>query len=98
MTSWHLMSRHGPWQGLSVMTKDNQARRCRTVSQIPDPTSTPWVTVPEGGRMLAGLSRSASYAAAARGELPTVRIGRRLVVPVARLREILGLDGSRAAG
>jgi excisionase family DNA binding protein len=38
------------------------------------------LTVPEAGRQL-GLSRGASYEAAKRGELPTLRIGRRLLVP-----------------
>ncbi len=51
-----------------------------------------WFTVPEGGRILAGLSRSASYAAAARGDLPTLRVGRRLVVPRAKLFALLGLE------
>jgi excisionase family DNA binding protein len=37
-------------------------------------------TVPEAGRLL-GLSRNASYEAAKRGEIPTLRIGRLLLVP-----------------
>jgi excisionase family DNA binding protein len=37
-------------------------------------------TVPEAGRLL-GLSRNGSYEAAKRGEIPTIRIGRRLLVP-----------------
>ena len=37
-------------------------------------------TVPEAGRLL-GLSRNGSYEAAKRGEIPTLRIGRRLLVP-----------------
>jgi hypothetical protein len=65
--------------------------------QIPDPAEVPWVTVPEGGRMLAGLSRSASYSAAARGDLPALRIGSRLVVPTAKLRALLGLDVAQPA-
>jgi excisionase family DNA binding protein len=36
-----------------------------------------------------GLGRAAAYLAAARGELPTVRIGRRLLVPKAALHELL---------
>lgn len=47
------------------------------------------VTVPEAGGIL-GIGRSAAYAAANRGELPTVRLGCRLLVPVARLRRLLG--------
>jgi excisionase family DNA binding protein len=57
-----------------------------------------WMTVPEAGEYLAGLGRSASYQAAARGEIPVLRIGRRLVVPVAKLRETMGLPAERAVG
>lgn len=39
------------------------------------------LTVPEAGRLLWGLGRDASYAAAERGEIPARRHGRRLVVP-----------------
>jgi len=38
------------------------------------------ITVPEAGEQL-GLGRNAAYEAAKRGEIPTVRIGRRLLVP-----------------
>jgi hypothetical protein len=40
------------------------------------------ISVPEAGKRLAGLSRNASYAAAARGDFPTIRIGRLLRVPL----------------
>jgi len=46
-------------------------------------------TVPEAGRYL-GVGRDAAYAAAARGEIPTLRLGRRLVVPVQLLLRMLG--------
>jgi hypothetical protein len=50
------------------------------------------MSVPEGGRYL-GLGRSASYDAAKRGLLPTIKVGeRRLVVPAARLASLLGVD------
>jgi ribosomal protein S14 len=39
-------------------------------------------TVPEAGRRYYGMSRNASYAAAARGDIPTVRVGRLLRVPI----------------
>jgi hypothetical protein len=39
------------------------------------------ISVPEAGRRYFGLCRNSSYLAAARGELPTVRIGRLLRVP-----------------
>jgi hypothetical protein len=47
------------------------------------------ISVPEAGRRYFGLSRNASYMAAARGELPTVRIGRLLRVPVRALEHML---------
>jgi excisionase family DNA binding protein len=37
-------------------------------------------TVPQAGSLL-GLTRNASYAAAARGDIPTIRIGKLLRVP-----------------
>jgi hypothetical protein len=53
------------------------------------------VDVPTGGAVL-GLSRSASYRAAERGYLPTIRLGdKRLVVPVAQLLRLL--EGEHAA-
>lgn len=60
-------------------------------ARIPDPQQRPTITVPEAGAML-GLAPRTSYDAAARGEIPTIRIGRALKVPTARfLREVLGL-------
>jgi hypothetical protein len=47
------------------------------------------ISVPEAGALL-GLSRGSSYAAARRGEIPTLRLGNRLVVPVPRLLELVG--------
>ena len=52
--------------------------------------------VPQAGKQYFALSRGASYAAAARGEIPTIRIGRLLRVPVALLDRMLA-DAGRAA-
>ena len=46
------------------------------------------MTVPEAATAL-GIGRSAGYEAARRGELPTIRIGRRVLVPVVALEKIL---------
>lgn len=46
------------------------------------------VTVPEAAEML-GLSRSFTYELAASGRLPTIRFGRKLVVPRKALDELL---------
>jgi hypothetical protein len=48
------------------------------------------VSVPFAGMQVLGLSRQGSYDAANRGEIPTIRVGRRLLVPVIRLRRLLG--------
>jgi excisionase family DNA binding protein len=47
------------------------------------------LTVEQTAKLL-GLGRTAAYDAARRGELPTRRLGRRLVVPVPALLEWLG--------
>jgi excisionase family DNA binding protein len=52
-------------------------------------------SVAEAGELL-GLSRAFAYELVARGELPIIRFGRRIVVPKAALLELLGsasLDG-----
>ena len=48
--------------------------------------------VPNVGRICYGLCRNASYAAARRGEIPTIKIGSLLKVPTAALRRQLGLE------
>ncbi len=52
------------------------------------------VTVNEAAAMLR-ISRGAAYEAARRKEIPTIRIGRRLLVPLAALERMLA--GSTAA-
>ena len=47
------------------------------------------ISVPEAGKKYFGLCRNASYDAAARGELPVIRIGRLLRVPVRALERML---------
>jgi excisionase family DNA binding protein len=46
------------------------------------------MSVEEAGEVL-GLGRSAAYAAARRGEIPTRRFGRRVVVPCSALIAML---------
>lgn len=64
-----------------------------TGTPLPDPETHPTVPVwPTAGRALR-LGRSATYAAAARGEIPgLLRIGNKYVVATATLRHALGLD------
>jgi excisionase family DNA binding protein len=51
------------------------------------------LTVPEAGRQYFGLSKQASYDAAARGEIPTIKVGRLLRVPVRAMERILDQAG-----
>lgn len=46
---------------------------------------------PDTGTLL-GLSKNSTYAAAAAGAIPTLHIGRRYIVPVAKLLKLLGVD------
>lgn len=47
------------------------------------------LTIEQAAKEL-GVSRQAGYGAAARGEIPTIRIGRRLLVPRAAFDRLLG--------
>ncbi|MDP8929738.1 MAG: helix-turn-helix domain-containing protein [Actinomycetota bacterium] len=46
------------------------------------------LTVAEAAELL-GVGRSSAYEAARRGDIPTLRVGRRLVVPVPALLRLL---------
>ena len=52
------------------------------------------MTVPEAGRAYFGLGKNASYEAAKRGDIPTIRVGRRLRVPIAAMDR--KLNGTKA--
>lgn len=63
-----------------------------TLSELP-----PTISVEEASELL-GISARSAYKAAERGELPTLRLGRRVLVPTPRLLEMLGVpaDGVQA--
>jgi excisionase family DNA binding protein len=56
-----------------------------------------FLTVPEAAQVLR-IGRSAAYEAAQRGELPTVRFGRRLRVPRHALLRLARLDSEHDDG
>lgn len=66
-----------------------------THHEIVDKVERRTLTVEEAARAL-GIGRSAAYAAARSGELPTVKIGRRLLVPRAALDRMLAGEGAAA--
>jgi len=49
------------------------------------------VSVPEWGKIIYGLGRNASYAAATRGDIITIHVGGKKRVPVALNAEKVGL-------
>ena len=51
----------------------------------------PSTDVPTAGREFYGLGVSASYAAARRGEIPTLRLGKKLIVPIAAVLKQLSI-------
>jgi excisionase family DNA binding protein len=52
------------------------------------------ISVPEAGERLGLKSKDSAYAAAAKGEIPTIRLGKLLRVPVATLERMLGVEPS----
>ena len=54
----------------------------------------PTVSVPVAGDILGDLGRNGSYAAARRGEIQTVRFGKKLRVPTAWIRKVLGVHAA----
>ncbi|MCV3764051.1 DNA-binding protein [Rhizobium sp. TRM95796] len=58
---------------------------------LEDALSRPTIPVTDAGLLFFGLARNAAYEAAKRGDIETIRIGGRIVVPVAPLAAKLGL-------
>jgi hypothetical protein len=55
------------------------------------------MSVPAAGKKYFGLSRNGAYDAAKRGEIPTIKIGRLLRVPIRALETMLDRASERAA-
>ncbi len=63
----------------------------KTLDSIRDRGTIPlW---PDAANVL-GIGRDAAYLAARNGELPTLRMGRRILVPVPKLLALLGADAA----
>lgn len=55
------------------------------------------ISVEEAGRRL-GVSKNTAYAAAKRGEIPTIKIGKRLLVPLAAFERMLETGNQNQGG
>lgn len=63
-------------------------------AEEPAPPGTPrclTISVPQAGELL-GIGRNQAYAAAKTGQLPTIKIGKRVLVPVIALDRMLGIE------
>ncbi len=60
---------------------------------LPDPRQRPTLRVKEAAALL-DISLAVAYEAVHRGELPVIRIGRRILVPTAALMAMVGLKAS----
>lgn len=56
----------------------------------------PILTVEQTAKLL-GISRGLAFTAVRAGDIPSIRIGRRILVPRDRLRQMLGLDEAATA-
>jgi excisionase family DNA binding protein len=85
--------------GRALCARSQPKSQART-AHLPEAAERLVYTVPEAGRLL-GLSRNGAYEAAKRGDIPTIRVGRRLVVPKAAFHQTFGLmrssDGDKDA-
>ncbi|WP_165815993.1 helix-turn-helix domain-containing protein [Kumtagia ephedrae] len=59
---------------------------------LDDALGRPTISVTDAGALFYGLSRNGAYEAARRGDFDTIRIGGRIVVPVAPIAKKLGLQ------
>ena len=60
-----------------------------------DAESPKTLTVPEAGKRYFGLCRKSSYDAAARGDIPVIRMGRLMKVPIAALERMMVEAGKK---
>jgi hypothetical protein len=84
------MSKRQPPQQVPTPTTEAAFTRTPFNYILTNPEALPkTMAVPEAGRLYFNLGRNASYAAAARGDIPTIRIGRLLRVPVVAMERKL---------
>ena len=86
MTRPHVNGKFDFARGVLWRQRDTKLRKGNEMNST---TQEKTLSVPEAGRKYFGLHRAGSYAAAARGDLPTIRLGRRLRVSVVALERML---------
>jgi len=71
------------------VTKAERIGAAAAAALLDDWRLRPTVTVEQTGEIL-GIGRNSAYDAVTAGTIPSIRVGRRIVVPVAQLRRLLG--------
>jgi excisionase family DNA binding protein len=59
---------------------------------VPDPAAEPTMKVERAAKAI-GISKAAAYEGVRTGEIPSIKIGRRIVIPTQAIRSMLLLDG-----
>ncbi len=78
-----------PRLGLTMSPSLTPTRPRRESSRaLPDPCEYPTISVERAAAVL-GVSRGTAYDAVRRGVIPSIRIGRRVLVPTVRLAALL---------
>lgn len=79
---------------MEITEAAQNARRPVTLTDLRDgPTTLPvWHASRVSAAGVLGISRSLAYTMAEQGDLPTIRLGHRIVVPVPALLKMLGAD------
>jgi excisionase family DNA binding protein len=78
---------------MSSTTAPAEETRRTTISEIRDLATLPvWSDTGPSAAGVLGVERTHAYVLAKRGEIPTIRLGRRVVVPTAKLLALLGVE------
>ena len=64
-----------------------------TIALVPEAANQPTMQVDDVAKAL-GVSRATVYTGVQTGEIPSIKLGRRIVVPTAAVRRMLQLDMS----
>lgn len=80
---------HRPAIAHSGSTPNRGPQQIRTLDELRT-TARTVIDVPNAAQLL-GVSRTAAYEAARKGDIPSLRVGRRILIPVERLKALLGV-------
>ena len=64
-----------------------------TMTDFPDPRQDPTLSVEDAAELLR-ISRASAYQGVKAGEIPSIRVGRRILVPTAALLTMLGVPAA----